>query len=75
MAEQKRLLLSIDEVAEMLDVPKTTLYSWRATGKGPRSVLLPNRRVKYRLKDVEEWLANLPTNVDELPEWYRERFL
>ncbi len=59
MAEQKRLLLSIDEVAEMLDVPKATLYSWRLTGKGPRSVLLPNRRVKYRLRDIESWLQGL----------------
>jgi excisionase family DNA binding protein len=56
---QKRLLLSIDEVAELLDVPKPTLYRWRLTGKGPRSVLLPNRRVKYRVRDVEEWLASL----------------
>jgi predicted DNA-binding transcriptional regulator AlpA len=75
MTEQKRLLLSIDEVAEMLDVPKATLYSWRQTGRGPVSILLPNRRIKYKVKDVEEWLASLPTNVDELPEWYRERFL
>lgn len=59
MAEQKRLLLSIDEVAEMLDVPKATLYSWRLTGTGPRSVQLPNRRVKYRVKDVEDWLTSL----------------
>jgi predicted DNA-binding transcriptional regulator AlpA len=61
MADQKRLLLSIDEVAEMLDVPKTTLYSWRATGKGPRSVLLPNRRVKYRPRDIDSWLQGLET--------------
>jgi predicted DNA-binding transcriptional regulator AlpA len=75
MPDHKRLLLRIEEVAEMLESPKTTLYSWLATGKGPRSVLLPNRRVKYRVKELEVWLASLPTNVDELPDWYTERQL
>lgn len=75
MSHEKRLLLGIEEVAEMLDVPKATLYRWRQLGRGPISVQLPNRRVKYRVKDVEEWLASLPTNVDELPEWCRERLL
>lgn len=59
MGTHKKLLLSIDEVAELLDVPKPTLYRWRLTGKGPRSVVLPNRRVKYRVRDVEEWLNTL----------------
>lgn len=59
MGTQKKLLLSIDEVAELLDVPKPTLYRWRLTGKGPRSVVLPNRRVKYRVRDLEEWLDSL----------------
>lgn len=60
MGAHKKLLLSIDEVAELLDVPKPTLYRWRLTGKGPRSVVLPNRRVKYRIRDLEEWLDGLP---------------
>ena len=62
MTTQKRLLLSIDEVAELLDVPKPTLYRWRLTGKGPRSVVLPNRRVKYRVRALEEWLEALEDN-------------
>jgi len=59
MTEQKQLLLSIDEVAEMLGVPKATLYRWRLTGQGPRSVLLPNRRVKYRVMDIDIWIEGL----------------
>lgn len=39
MTVQKRLLLSIDEVSELLDVPKPTLYRSRLTGKGPPSVV------------------------------------
>lgn len=70
-----RLLLSVEEVAEMLDVPVRTLYKWRQTGRGPASVLLPNRRIKYRAREVEEWLENLPTNIEQLPDWYRDRFL
>jgi hypothetical protein len=59
----------------MLDAPVLTLYKWRKTRHGPASVLLPNRRIKYRAKDIEDWLESLPTNIDLLPDWYRDRFL
>lgn len=51
-------VLSIDEVAGRLDVPKTTLYGWRYKGKGPRSHRV-GRHLRYRWSDVLEWLDDL----------------
>lgn len=48
-------VVSIDEVARRLDVPKTTLYGWRYKGKGPRSHRV-GRHLRYRWTDVLEWL-------------------
>lgn len=51
-------VVTVDEVARRLDVPKATLYGWRYKGKGP-----PGHRVgkhlRYRWSDVLAWLDDL----------------
>jgi predicted DNA-binding transcriptional regulator AlpA len=49
-------LLTVDEVAERLRRPVSTVRYWRATGTGPRSARLGGR-VFYRTSDVETWIA------------------
>ncbi|WP_435062054.1 helix-turn-helix transcriptional regulator [Amycolatopsis thermoflava] len=48
-------LLSIEDLADYLGVPKGTLYQWRTKGYGP-----PGRRVgkyvRYRPEDVDAWI-------------------
>ena len=53
MARSK--LLSLQEVADYLDVPPATLYAWRHKGTGPRGIRV-GRHVRYREDDVEAWL-------------------
>ena len=48
-------LLTIDDLAEMLKVPKQTLYAWRHQSEGPIGHRI-GRHVRYRLTDVDEWL-------------------
>lgn len=48
-------VISIDEVARRLDIPKKTLYQWRYKGTGPRSHRL-GRHVRYRWSEVLAWL-------------------
>jgi excisionase family DNA binding protein len=52
-------LMTIDDVAEYLGIPKQTLYQWRSKGYGP-----PGRRigkhVRYRQSDVEQWVTDRP---------------
>lgn len=50
-----RRLLSIAEVAEYLDVPVSTVRTWRANKSGPRGIRV-GRHVRYRLRDIELWL-------------------
>jgi excisionase family DNA binding protein len=49
-------LLTVDEVAEFLDVPRATVYAWRYQGTGPAGYKV-GRHVRFRLEDVETWLA------------------
>ena len=47
-------VITIDEVARRLDIPKKTLYQWRYKGTGPRSHRL-GRHVRYRWSEVLAW--------------------
>lgn len=49
-------LLTIDEVAALLNVPKQTLYRWRHAGKGPPAIALEGRMLRWRPADVDGWL-------------------
>ena len=57
-------LMSLEDVAEMLGVPTSTLYQWRYRGIGPRGYRLANGRVRYRRADVEQWLAEQADHRD-----------
>ena len=50
-----RRLLSVDDVAEILGVPVSTLYQWRYKGVGPVGLRV-GRHLRYRAVDVSEWI-------------------
>lgn len=49
-------LLSIEALAEYLDVPVTTIRDWRTDGKGPCAIRVGGR-VRFAVSDVLHWLA------------------
>ena len=51
------LALTPREAAPILRVKGQTLKRWRAKGIGPAYVRLEGGRVRYRLSDLEAWLA------------------
>ena len=51
-------LLSTEEVARILVVPVTTLYTWRYKGTGPKAYRV-GKHLRYRLNDVMEWLETM----------------
>jgi excisionase family DNA binding protein len=51
-------LLSPQELADYLEVPVKTIYSWRHHGKGPRGFRV-GKHVRFRWGDVETWLSKL----------------
>ncbi len=56
-------LLTVEDLAEMLRLPKRTLYSWRLNGEGPASIPM-GRTLRYRLSVVNEWLDSLQSADD-----------
>lgn len=53
MAER---LLTVQEVADYLGVPRATIYAWRRQGEGPLGYRV-GRHVRYRPEDVDTWLS------------------
>ena len=51
-------ILTVDEVAARLQVPKATLYGWRYKGSGPKGHRV-GKHLRYRWSDVLMWLDGL----------------
>lgn len=49
-------LLTLQEVAELLDVSENTIYYWRYQRTGPKGHKV-GKRVRYRLSDVLSWMS------------------
>lgn len=54
MATQRRHL-TIAQVCEDLEISRRTFYEWRAKGRAPRCIKLPNGELRVRHTDLERW--------------------
>ena len=50
-------ILSPVEAAALLHVNVVTLHRWRRAGTGPRAIQFGPHLIRYRLADIEAWLA------------------
>lgn len=50
-------LMTADEVAATLKVPKQTIYAWRHKGEGPPAARI-GRFLRWRRADVEQWVRD-----------------
>ena len=57
LARRGERLMSVQELADFLDVPVKTIYAWRYHGEGPRGFRV-GRHVRFRWADVQVWLAD-----------------
>ena len=62
------MILTIDEAAADLAIPKATLYTWRTrrAGFGPRAVKLGGC-LRYRRSDLDAWVAEHLESFDDIP--------
>ena len=51
--------ITVTEVAEMVGTTRSTVEKWMKRGVAPKWRKLPNRRVLFDVRDVEEWLDSL----------------
>lgn len=54
------IVLSEREAAQLISLSPSQLRRLRNEGKGPRSFWLTDRRLGYRVAEIEIWLANRP---------------
>ncbi len=53
--DQQIRLLSVEELANFLQVPVQTIYGWRKKGEGPRGLRI-GRHLRFVYTDVLTWL-------------------
>lgn len=51
--------LTLAQLCEELQIARSTFYDWRAKGRAPRCIKLPNGDLRVRRADLERWLAAL----------------
>ncbi|MFC5909508.1 helix-turn-helix transcriptional regulator [Streptacidiphilus monticola] len=51
--------LTLAEVCEELRISRSTFYDWRAKGRAPRCIKLPNGDLRIRRIDLDNWLDDL----------------
>lgn len=48
--------LTLAEVCAELRIARSTFYDWRAKGRAPRCIKLPNGDLRIRRVELERWL-------------------
>jgi excisionase family DNA binding protein len=56
-ASSSRTQLTIAQVCDELNVSRSTFYDWRAKGKAPRCIKLPNGEIRIRRTELDRWIA------------------
>jgi excisionase family DNA binding protein len=51
--------LTVREFCNELGISRSTFYEWRAKGRAPRCIKLPNGEIRIRRADFESWLDSL----------------
>ena len=49
--------LTLAELCVELQIARSTFYDWRAKGRAPRCIKLPNGDLRARRADLDRWLA------------------
>ncbi|MDQ3405232.1 MAG: helix-turn-helix domain-containing protein [Actinomycetota bacterium] len=54
-----RRRLTIAEICHDLGISRSTFYEWRAKGRAPRCLKLPNGEIRIRAVEYDAWLDSL----------------
>jgi predicted DNA-binding transcriptional regulator AlpA len=49
--------LTVADICDDLDISRRTFYEWRAKGRAPKCIPLPNGELRIRRADYERWLT------------------
>lgn len=48
--------LTLAQVCAELGISRSTFYEWRAKGRAPRCITLPNGSLRIRRAELDHWL-------------------
>ncbi len=51
-------LLTVDQLCAELHISRSTFYDWRAKGKAPECIVLPNGSLRIQREDLARWLSS-----------------
>ena len=51
--------LTLAQLCTELQIARSTFYDWRAKGRAPKCIKLPNGDLRVRRSDLDRWLAQL----------------
>nr|WSW59764.1 helix-turn-helix domain-containing protein [Streptomyces sp. NBC_00998] len=57
-ASSSQVKLTLREVCAELKISPSTFYDWRAKGRAPRCIKLPNGDLRIRRSELDNWLDN-----------------
>ena len=57
--EEEKSLLTVKDVASRLQVSERTIWRWRAADRLPRPICLSPRSIRWRIRDINEYLGCL----------------
>jgi len=50
--------LTLAELCAELKIQRSTFYDWRAKGRAPRCLKLPNGEIRVTRRDLDAWLES-----------------
>jgi excisionase family DNA binding protein len=59
MSRPSAARLTVTDLCNELGISRSTFYEWRAKGRAPRCIKLPNGEIRIRRTDFENWLDTL----------------
>jgi hypothetical protein len=62
LGSEGRRLLDQKAAAEFLGLSPATLAWWRVVGRGPTFIRISSRDVRYRARDLQDFVANCAVN-------------
>jgi len=65
------MLINERQAAEFLGVTKQCMSNWRYTGKGPRYVEVSRKCIRYRMKELKEFVEDRIRNSTSESSAYR----
>ena len=57
--DASRTRLTIAEICVDLGISRSTFYEWRAKGRAPRCIKLPNGDIRISRVEYDRWLTTL----------------